>query len=299
MTTLQPLNHRPVTVVGTGRLARSIGVALASRGGVVRIWGRRPEAADEAGAEIEARLPDLVAARGGDAVSGSIEVHDDLPTAVAGAGLVIETVAEDPELKRTVLAELDGLADADAIVASNSSSIPVATYADALGTPERVLNVHFHNPPIHNAVDVLSSGSTRPEIIEHLLVELPKFGLVPFVSTKPDKPFPFNRMMDGWFREALQIVADDASSIEDVDGIWMVDTGMPVGPFELMDQIGLDVIAMVERLRRQDNPALESWQAVEVLDRYIDAGHLGLKTGEGFYRWSQEGERIGVAPARA
>jgi len=296
MTTLHPLGHRPVAIVGTGRLARSIGLVLASRGGVVRIWGRRRVGAEEARAEIERRLPDLVAIRGGEAAVGSIEVHDDLATALAGAGLVVETVAEDPALKRTLLAELDGLADPGAIVASNSSSIPVASYADALRSPERVLNVHFHNPPVHNAVDLLSSGWTRPEIIEHLLVELPRFGLVPFVSTKPDQPFPFNRMMDGWFREALQIVADDASSIEDVDGIWMVDTGMPIGPFELMDQIGLDVIATVERRRRQDNPALEGWQAVELLERYIDAGRLGLKTGEGFYRWGPDGERRGVAP---
>lgn len=288
---LSPLNSRPVTIVGTGSMAKLIGLTLAARGGIVRIWGRRPHMAIEVKGFIDTQVPDLVTQRGGDYTVGSVEIYDDLALAIQGAGLVIETVSEDPQLKRSMMAELDRMADPDAVISSNSSSIPVASYVDDLTSPDRVLNVHFHNPPYVNAVDLLSSGSTRPEIIEHLEAELPKYGLVPFVSTKPNAGFPFNRMMEAWFREALQIVADGASSVEQVDGIWMVDTGMPFGPFGMMDQVGLDVVAEIEKLHRVHNPTLAQWLSVETLEPYIAAGKLGLKSGEGFYRYDPHGAR--------
>jgi 3-hydroxybutyryl-CoA dehydrogenase len=292
MAAYPPLDSRPVTLIGGGAMARLIGLTFAAGGAAVRVWARRPEAAAEVVGFVNSQVGGLAAAKGEGFSAGTIEAYDDMARAVAGAGLVIETVAEDPELKRTLLSDLDRLADPGAIVSSNSSSIPVSAFLADLKNPERVLNVHFHNPPWVPAVDVLGNGRTKREIIDLMLAELPKYGLVPFEATSQTSGFPFNRLMEALSREALQIVADGASTVEKVDGIWMADTGMPFGPFGLMDQVGLDVMAQIERLRRTTNPDLARWSMVESLEPYIAAGKLGVKTGEGFYRYGPGGTRI-------
>jgi 3-hydroxybutyryl-CoA dehydrogenase len=235
----------------------------------------------------------MVQAKGGQGHrAGTVETYDDLEAAVSGAGFVIEAATEDPDLKRKLLVQLDLLAAPDAIVASNSSSIPVSTLVSDLAHPERVLNVHFHNPPWVPAVDLLSSGKTRHEIIEYLEAELPKYGLVPFEANSQESGFPVNRLIEAFTREAIQIIVDGASTPEKVDAMWMVDMGMPYGPFGLMDVIGLDVVAHIERIRRHNNPVFENWKAVEALEPYLSAGKLGVKAGEGFFRYDEAGERI-------
>lgn len=183
--TTTPLSAKPVTVVGAGSVGRLIGLTLATRGSVIRLHDTSPEALAATERFISAELPGLVetlTATGDGYRAGTVETYDDLAAAVAGAGLVIEAVPEDPELKSAVLATLDELADPDAVVASNSSSFPVAMFVAGLKHPERVLNVHFHNPPQAPAVDLPSSGTTKPEILTRLREELPRFGLFPFES---------------------------------------------------------------------------------------------------------------------
>lgn len=296
MPDLPTLASRPVTIIGAGTLGRLIGLTLATRGGVVRLYDPSPDAVADAQAFIGSQLDGVLAmfsaqAREGHS-AGIVETYGDLPAAVSGAGLIIEAAPENVEVKRRLLAELDLLAAPDAIVASNSSSIPVSTFVSDLTHPERVLNVHFHNPPWVPAVDLLSSGETRRDIIAHLEAELPRYGLLPFEANGQATGFPMNRLIEAFAREAIQIVLDGASTPEKVDAMWTADMGMAYGPFGLLDIIGLDVHADIERIRRQENPLLENWKVVEALEPYLAAGKLGVKTGEGFFRYDDAGKRI-------
>lgn len=291
---LSELSARPIALVGSGTMGRAIGLTLACRGGVVRLYDPSRESAQSAAGFIASRLDGLVESRGGEGSGFSpakVETYDDLAAAVAGSGFIIETAPENAELKKELLGRLDELADPTAIVATNSSSYAVATLLDGVKNPERVLNVHFTMPPEVPGVDLMSSGKTRGEIIEWLPAELTKYGLIPFVLVLNTLGFPGNRLLEALTREALQIVADGTSTPEQVDEIWRTASGMPWGPFGLMDAIGLDVVSDIEEHRRELQPYLKNWNAVEALAPLIAEGKLGLKTGRGFF------DHTGASPA--
>ncbi|MFC8667633.1 3-hydroxyacyl-CoA dehydrogenase family protein [Streptomyces sp. NPDC057199] len=293
---LNDLSAKPITLIGAGTMGRAIGLTLASRGGVVRLYEPNPEIV-QAGVEfIASRLDDLIETRGGSAKgfrSAAVETHDDLTAAVSDAGLIIEAVPERADLKRELLGRLDELADPTAVIATNSSSFAVSTLLDNVRNPERVLNVHFAMPPEVPGVDLMSSGETREEILEWLQRELPSYGLVPFVLVPNTMGFPGNRLLEALIREALQIVTDGASTPEQVDAIWRTATGMPFGPFGLIDSIGLDVTADIEKHRRELQPYLNNWRAVEALAPLITEGRLGMKTGRGFFDYTNAPPAVG------
>lgn len=148
--------------------------------------------------------------------------------------------------------------------------------------PERVLNMHFYMPPVQNAVDIMSDGHTDPAIMDLLKARLPRYGVHPFEAHKESTGFIFNRIWAAIKREALSVVAEGVSTPQDVDEMWKINMGTPAGPFRMMDQVGLDVVPDIENHCADENPALPTGPR-ELLRKYVDAGHLGVKTGQGFY----------------
>ncbi|MDI9897430.1 3-hydroxyacyl-CoA dehydrogenase family protein [Rhodococcus sp. IEGM 1381] len=279
------ITGRPVTIIGSGMLGRRIGLMLASRGGVVRLYDPSEAARESAGQFILGQLPAVVAQLGGEEKGhriGTVELHDTIADAVSGAGFIVEAAPESASVKRDILGELDRLAEPTAIVASNSSSYVVADFMDVLSTPERVLNVHFHNPPHYLAVDVMSSEHTTDEVVKGVEEVLTTFGLHPFRSEKADAGFPFNRLLEALTREACLMIADGTSTAEVIDSIWKVDTGLEWGPCSIMDEIGLDVVLAIEKHRLETNPALPS-VAADVMTELVNRGTLGRKSGQGFF----------------
>ncbi|MFF2807115.1 3-hydroxyacyl-CoA dehydrogenase family protein [Streptomyces sp. NPDC058000] len=275
------LHTRPVAIVGAGTLGRRIALMFTTRGGTVRIYDPVPAAGRAAQAYVEQNATDT-AARIEGGKPGTATATTDLVEALAGAWLVIEAVPERLELKKRVFAELDAAADADAILASNSSSYPTSRFIDRVTRPERVLNMHFYMPPRQSAVDLMSSGRTDRAVLDLLLAELPHYGVFPFEAHRESTGFIFNRVWAAIKRESLSVVSEGVSTPQDIDAMWRINTGLPAGPFRAMDIVGLDVVLNIENHYAAENPALPAGPR-ELLKRYIDAGHLGVKTGRGFY----------------
>ncbi|MGW1222854.1 3-hydroxyacyl-CoA dehydrogenase family protein [Streptomyces californicus] len=279
------IEERPVAVIGAGTLGRRIALMFADRGGLVRIHDKSEEAGAAARRYVEEQLPDLVARLDGGR-AGRVVVTDDLPEALSDAWLVIEAVPERLDLKKEIFGELDRTAAPDAILASNSSSYASSEFIDRVRHPERVLNIHFYMPPRQNAVDIMSDGATAPGVMELLKKELPKYGVFPFEAHKESTGFIFNRIWAAIKREALSVVAEGVSTPQDVDGMWKINMGVEAGPFRMMDQVGLDVVLDIENHYADENPHLPSGPR-ELLKTYVDAGHLGVKTGRGFYTYDR------------
>ena len=279
----QDVQSRPVTVIGGGTLGRRIALMFASGGADTRVYDLSEQVRSDAVAYVEQTLPEVVASRQG-AVAGTVRGDDDLTTAVDGAWLVVEAIPERLELKTTVFGQLDRAVAADTILASNSSSYASRLMIDEVEHPERVLNMHFYMPPSQNAVDLMSDGQTDPAVLAFLQEQLPRYGVFPFVAHRESTGFIFNRIWAAIKRESLAVVADGVSTPEDVDAMFQVNSGAPAGPFRMMDQVGLDVVLDIEDHYAAEDPHLPEGPR-KLLHEYVDAGHLGVKTGRGFYTY--------------
>lgn len=278
--TPKDIDSRHVAVIGAGTLGRRIALMLSDRGGTVRVFDTVAAACEQSRQFIDEQMPDLLKKIDG-GKAGTVEFTDDMEKAVKGAWLVIEAVPEKLDLKKSLFGQLDKIADADTILASNSSSYACGDFIDEVEHPERVLNTHFYQPPKLNVVEMMSSGSTDPAIFELLTEVFPKHGLPTFLAMAKSTGFIFNRIWAAIKRECLRVVADGVSTPEDINEIWKVNFGMDWGPFELMDNVGLDVVRDIELHYMEEDPGLDD-RPIRVLDEYINRGELGAKSGKGF-----------------
>ncbi|CAM3783434.1 3-hydroxyacyl-CoA dehydrogenase family protein [Tsukamurella ocularis] len=277
------IRNRPVAVIGAGTLGRRIALMFAGRGGEVRIHDPNADQARAAVDYVASTLPDLLARRGS-GEPGNASVGTDLATALQDAWLVIEAVPERLEIKIPLWGEIDAAAPSDAIFATNSSSYASRLMSENIRDKSRLCNLHFYMPPTANAADVMSDGETAREVIDTLLTVLPEFDVHPFEARRESTGFIFNRVWAAIKRESLAVVADGVARPEDVDGMFRLNWQMPVGPFQMMDSVGLDVVLDIENHYAAENPHLPEGPR-RVLHEYVDAGRLGVKTGEGFYRY--------------
>ena len=215
-------------------------------------------------------------------VPGRVSAEADLAEAVHNAWLVIEAIPERLELKKQMFGQLDELAPADAILASNSSSYASRMFLDKVHHPERVLNIHFYMPPKQNAVDVMSCGKTDRDVIDFVLATLPQFGLYPFEARRESTGFIFNRVWAAVKREVLEVVAEGVSTPQEVDRMFQINTGSAGGPFRMMDQVGLDVVLDIEEHYCAEHPEYPEGPR-RVLRSYMEQGRMGVKSGAGFY----------------
>jgi len=275
------LGSRPVTIIGAGTLGRRIALMFNTQGGEVRIYDLSEEQRRAAVAFVEAETPALLPnIQNGRA--GHVSSTADLSEALKDAWLIIEAIPERLDLKKKVFGELDMLAEKDAILASNSSSFPSSQFLDEVTIPERVMNAHFYMPPTQNAIDIMSCGKTDRGIMELMLRELPKYGVFPFEARRESTGFIFNRVWAAIKRESLALVAEGVSTAAELDEMCKINMHTKIGPFRLMDKVGLDVVLDIENHYAAENPHLPNGPR-ELLHSYVDAGHLGVKSGKGFY----------------
>ena len=277
------LLRRPVAVIGAGTLGRRIALMLATQGAEVRIYARSAEGRQAAKAYVEQNLADVVR-KIPDGVAGRIVPTDDLSSALAEVGLVVESVPEQLNLKKKIFGDLDALAPADAILASNSSSFPSSRFIDHVTKPERVVNMHFYMPPAINIVEIMSCGKTDPAVIERLMKAAPKWGLAPYHVRRESTGFIFNRVWAAIKRESLAVVAEGVATPEDVDEIFERMFGTSHTPFRLMDMVGLDVVLDIEEHYAAERTGIPEGPR-KLLREYIAKGRLGKKSGTGFYNY--------------
>jgi 3-hydroxybutyryl-CoA dehydrogenase len=283
--TFADIKDRPVAVVGAGTLGRRIALMFASRGGTVRLYARRAEQLASATQYVTDSLPKLLKDRGFGELGTAVGVTE-LREALDDAWLVVESVPEKLEVKIEAWARIDQAAPPDTIFGTNSSSYPSRLMAEKVRDKTRLCNTHFYMPPDVNAVDLMSDGQTDRGLLDALLDVLPEFGVYPFEARKESTGFIFNRIWAAIKRESLAVVAEGVARPEDVDGMFKVNWRVPAGPFQMMDMVGLDVVLDIENHYADEFPHLPK-SVRDLLQAYVDAGKLGVKTGEGFYTYPQ------------
>lgn len=285
---------RPVVgVVGAGVIGSGVAQMFAQAGHRVVLVDNAKEALDTARAGIDANLRMQRLVRPGSAAGGAagrravldrILFTGDL-AALADAEAVVENVTEDWEVKRPLYGELTRICRPDAVLAVNTSVIPITRVASATGNPGRVLGMHFMNPvPLKPLVEVVRGHHTSAEAVEYgvrLLAGAGKEAVV--VADSPG--FVSNRVLMLTVNEAAFLVHEGVSSAEDVDRLFKGCFGHPMGPLETIDLIGVDTI-----VRSLDGLCAEfgdpKFRPCPLLRRMWDAGLLGRKSGQGFYTYS-------------
>jgi 3-hydroxybutyryl-CoA dehydrogenase len=202
--------------------------------------------------------------------------------ALTGAGLVIEAVSENLELKLAVMRSIDHVIDPHAIVASNTSSIPIAELAQALRNPERVIGLHFFSPvPVMTLVEVVVALDTSEATVAAAKAFVEQLGKRP-IETKDRSGFIVNMLLVPYLMAAIRMLSDGYATREDIDAGMRLGAGHPMGPLVLCDFIGLDVLyAVCDSL--YDEYKRDEYAPPPLLKRMVASGRLGRKSGRGFY----------------
>jgi 3-hydroxybutyryl-CoA dehydrogenase len=281
-----------VTVVGTGTLGAQIAMLAANADYSVTVFDQRAGALDKMIAKLHAdlsakQIEPLIPFDRWPACRRQIQEFDKLDEAVKDADLVIEAVPENLELKCEVFRQLGQMTPAEAILATNSSSIPISHLENSSGRPERCLNLHFYMAlQGMNMADVMGGTRTLPGVREKGISWVRSLGCIPLTVKKELLGFCFNRVWRAVKREVLYMWANDFVDFRDVDRAWMKFTGQEdlPGPFGLMDNVGLDVIYDIEMVYYRNSKDPRD-QPPEALKQKIERGELGVKSGRGFYTY--------------
>lgn len=286
----KPLSIKQVAIIGAGILGAQIAVQAACFGFKVTVYDSAEGAFERSVGQFEALMatrkkgPVVPLEKWNSSIS-KVQTATVLADALKDADLVIEAVPENLELKRKVFQELDTLAPAEAILASNSSTIPISRIESATKRPEKCLNLHFYTPVTGiNLVDIMGGSRPDPAVMETGKQWIKAIGCIPLTVKKEIYGFCFNRVWRAVKREVLHMWADGFVDFQDIDRAWMAAYGLPVGPFGQMDINGLDITYHVETSYFLESGE-ERDRPPEALKALVDQGDLGVKTGKGFYTY--------------
>ncbi|MCB2011165.1 MAG: 3-hydroxyacyl-CoA dehydrogenase [Geminicoccaceae bacterium] len=287
-----------VGIVGAGTMGAGIAQVALQAGHPVILVDRDPAIVERARAGIEARLRRLVdkGRLAGDAACDALARLRPAATAadLAGCALVVEAVIEELATKRALFAEVERHVTDDAILASNTSSIPITAIAAGLRRPERFLGMHFFNPaPVMKLVEVISGLLTGADVAETVVATAVAWGKVA-ARARSTPGFIVNRVARPFYGEALRLLAEGAADAATIDAILRDCGGFRMGPFELTDLIGQDVNAAVTRSVHDAMFQDPRYRPSLLQEEMVEAGRLGRKSGIGFFDY-----REGAVPAVA
>jgi 3-hydroxybutyryl-CoA dehydrogenase len=285
---------KTIAIIGAGTMGHGIAHVCAVMGAEVRVYDAMHGAARAGIDKITKNLAKgvelgKVTAAARDAALARLSAVDTIAAAVADADCVIEAVPERMDLKREIFEAIDRDAPAHALLATNTSSLPIADIAAAVADPSRVVGMHFFNPVhVMKLVEVVRHPRASDAAVALAVALSEKLGKTPITVT--DSPgFASSRLGLVIGLEAMRMVEQNVASPADIDTAMKLGYGHPMGPLELTDLVGLDVrLGIAEYLTGALGPAFTPPQ---VLRDKVAAGKLGKKTGEGFYRWSPDGKR--------
>ena len=276
-----------VSIIGAGFTGKQIAAITALYRYNVSIFDISSEILEDAKKYINGMLkrkekPELIE---------NIQYYDEIEQAINVADLVIEAIPENIELKKKVFSQIDRLAPKNCIIATNSSSIPVSKIEDAVERKDKVLNIHFYPPiPLRPMADIMGGTKTSEDTFEKGKKWLESIGCKPIVVKREITGFVFNRMWHAARRQALKLWAGGHADVETIDSAWKIFTGMAMGPFSLMDAIGLDVVYAVQMSYYNETGELRD-KPPDTLKDMVEKGDLGMKTGKGFYTWGKKKEK--------
>jgi 3-hydroxybutyryl-CoA dehydrogenase len=292
-----------VGVLGAGTMGAGIAQAAALGGFQTQLYDVVPAAA-EAGA---ARLGEALVAgaeRGrwseDEASAAAARVEPVAALAeLAGCEMLIEAAPEDAELKRRLFADAAAACGPGTVLASNTSSLRVAAIAAGVPGPERVVGMHFFNPPpLMKLVEVVATEVSSEAALAAATAVVERMGKTP-IQARDSPGFVANRLARPFFLESLRMLADGLADAATIDRTIRLGGGFRMGPFELIDLIGLDVNLEIAWSFYRQGGEPERWRPSPVQQRLVDEGKLGRKSGEGYYRYPREGDADEGGPGPA
>ncbi len=281
-----------IAVIGAGTMGRGIAQTAAQAGYRVSLFDLAPQVRADAARTVRAML-DRSVDKGRltpderDAALERLRLEDDIASALEGAALAVEAVPEDLALKRRVFADLERHAPPDAVLATNTSSLPVGEIAAATERPGRVVGMHFFNPvPVMPLLEIVRAGTTADESVAKAREAGARMDKE-CITVRDVPGFATSRLGVVLGLEAMRMLEDGVASAADIDKAMTLGYRHPIGPLALTDLVGLDVrLAIAEHLHHALGS--EAFRPPEILERLVAEGKLGRKTGEGFHRWPSD-----------
>jgi 3-hydroxybutyryl-CoA dehydrogenase/5-formyl-3-hydroxy-2-methylpyridine 4-carboxylate dehydrogenase len=284
------IKFRRAAVLGSGTMGPGIGAVLARGGLEVSLFDTEPTALERAKSGVAAADRVLDQLDGGRTGMGRVRFESELERALDGADIVVEAVPERLEVKRQVLAECERFVAPETILASNTSGVPITQIAAVCEHPDRVVGMHWSNPPhLIPMIEVIAGEKTAVTVVDRTAALIKAFGYYP-VTVKQEVPgFVENRILYAILRECMHLVDRGVIDASDLDLCvrWGIGYKLAViGPMELLDMAGLDIYAAVGSYLNRD--LSNAAEVSPTITRLTGEGRLGLKTGRGIFEYTAE-----------
>lgn len=286
------MHYTHITVAGSGVLGSQIAFQIAFKGFKVSVYDISDEALARAQERIEALKPryqeDLGATEKDVAEAYQrISFYTDLAEAVAEADLVIEAIPEVVQLKIDFYKKLGETAPAKTNFATNSSTLLPSQFAEATGRPKQFLALHFANEIWkNNTAEIMKHPGTDPKVFEDVIAFAKAIGMVALPLHKEQPGYILNSLLVPLLEAAQLLLVKDVADVETIDKTWMVATGAPLGPFAILDVVGINTAYHIGQAKASATGNPEFAKIAQLLKSdYIDQGKLGRATGEGFYKY--------------
>ena len=283
-----------IGVIGAGTMGNGIAHVFAQSGYSVRLIDLSEAALEKALATISKNLDRMVAKEKiSDAdktkTLNNIETFTDMSSAVKGLDLVVEAATENMDIKLTIFSQLDELCDEHTILGSNTSSISITKIASATKRADKVIGMHFMNPvPVMKLVEVIRGYATSDDVTNTIMEVSKSLNKVP-VEVNDYPGFVANRILMPMINEAIICLHEGVAGVEEIDTVMMLGMAHPMGPLHLADFIGLDICLSILEVM-YEGFGNQKYSPCPLLVNMVTAGKLGVKSGEGFYDYS-EGSR--------
>jgi len=280
-----------VLVIGAGTLGGQIALQCAMHGFNVNLYDISDDALAKGMVLIKGYTQAMLADRfltEAQVAAALAQIHPttDAQAAAREADLVSESVPEDPQLKGKVFAQFNALCPERTVFTTNTSSLLPSMYAEATGRPDRFAALHFHAYVwISNVVDIMPHPATAPQTLDLIEAFAHRIGQIPIRLEKENHAYVFNAMLNAVLRAATSLAAREVTSFQNVDRAWMGVMKMPVGPFGILDQVGLETAWHINHYWAETLKDPELQKNADFLKGYVDQGWLGVKTGRGFYTY--------------